>query len=486
MTACAANFLAFSAAIFASLTINHSTAFSQSSLAESAATSIDLKWRDPPLDNPLRGLVPYASQMPWVPEGDDQAAQAKFVEAMAKVFPHSLEFSYISLAELMKGEGEFDWEPLEGILNQIAGRGCQCTFRVFLEYPGKKNAIPQFLIDDGLEVVHWKTEDGKIHTPDYEDPKLRKAMRGFIAAMGKKYDGDPRIAWLTAGMLGLWGEWHDHPKPKLFASKKIQREVMDTYEAAFSKTKLHLRYPAGDKHYQYAPNDNRKFGYHDDSFAWATIPTVNSEDDWFFGALLNSAGPAAVDKWKSEPIGGEIRPETWGCVFQEPGCSPKGQEFDKCVRHTHVSWLMDSGMFLKPQPEKLVAQAKKKTASIGYRLTVESATLKTESGKRSIAVTVGNRGVAPFYYPWKVETVLLSSDNDSVSQIDNNWSLPEVMPGETSTWHLSLPDDAPEVPRIGIRVPNPMRGGFPLRFGNEEQMLDGEMWMVLDFGRSGK
>jgi len=473
----------FFAALLLSLSIYHPIVFSQTSLAAGAETSIDLKWRDPPLDNPLRGLVPYASQMPWFPAGDNQAAQGKFAESMGKVFPHSIEFSYISLAKLMKGEEEFDWEPLEDLLKQTAGRGCQCTFRVFLEYPGRKNAIPQFLIDNGLKVTRWKTEDGQIITPDYEDPNLRKAMRSFVAAMGKKYDGDPRVAWLTVGMLGLWGEWHDYPKEKLFASKKVQTEIMDAYEAAFKKTKLHLRYPAGNQHYNQAPNAERGFGYHDDSFAWATIPTGKPEDDWFFGNLLNSAGPAAVDKWKSEPIGGEIRPETWGCVFEEPGCAPKGQEFDRCVQHTHVSWLMDSGMFLKPQPKKLIELAKKKTALMGYRLTIESATLKKEADNRSVTVTISNRGVAPFYYPWTVETVLLDGNNSPVAQIDNDWSLPEAMPGEVTLWRLLLPDDASEDPRIGIRVQNPMAGGFPLRFANEEQLLDGDRWLVLDFSR---
>ena len=479
----ATSFLKFSIVLLIGLATNQTIVFSQTSTANVEAESIVLKWRDPPLNNPLRGLVPYASQMPWFPDSSDQTAQANFVNSMAKVFPHSIEFAYFPMAELMTGDGEFDWTPVEKVLNQTSGRGCQCTFRVYLEYPGKKNAVPQFLIDGGLKVHLWKTQDGQIQTPDYEDPQLRQAIMTFIAAMGDRYDGDPRVAWLTVGMLGLWGEWHDYPKGELFASKEVQIEVMDAYEAAFRKTKLHLRYPAGDQDYSHASNAERGFGYHDDSFAWATIPTAKPEDSWFFGSLLTSAGPAAVDKWKTNPIGGEIRPETWGCVFEEPGCCPKGQEFANCVQHTHVSWLMDSGMFLKPPSKKLIEMAEQKTAPIGYRLTFESAALTSKGKKRVVTLTVGNRGVAPFYYPWNVETVLLNEHNKSVAQITNNWMLPEVMPGDTSIWRLLLPDDAPKFPRIGIRVPNPMLGGFPLRFANEEQLLEDEKWMVLDFSQ---
>ena len=479
----AASALKLSFVLLSGFTTNHSLVLSQTPIADGAAISISLDWCEPPLDNPLRGLVPYASQMPWVPQDGDAAAQTQFADSMAEVFPHSIEFAYIPLAKLVEGDEEFDWTAIEDVLNQTSGRGCQCTFRVFLEYPGEPVAIPKYLTDAGLKVTRWKAEDGQIHTPDYEDARLRKMMRRFITAMGRKYDGDPRVAWLTVGMLGLWGEWHDYPREKLFASKAVQTEVMDAYTAAFTKTKLHLRYPAGDGNDQYANNANRNFGYHDDSFAWATIPTGKSEDDWFYGALLESAGLAAIEKWKTNPIGGEIRPETWGCVFEDPGCSPKGQEFDECVQHTHVSWLMDSGMFLKPPSKKLVALATQKTASIGYRLTIESATLTSEANRRILKIKVSNRGVAPFYYPWNVDTVLLSRDNKPVARMPNDWKLPEVMPKTTSLWRLSLPDDAPEVPRIGIQIPNPMPGGFPLRFGNKQQMLEGEQWMVLDFSR---
>jgi hypothetical protein len=155
---------------------------------------------------------------------------------------------------------------------------------------------------------------------------------------GKKYDGDPRVGFLTAGLLGTWGEWHTYPKSELFASKAVQREVMDAYEAAFKITPVLLRYPAGEKDYQKAKNGDRKFGYHDDSFAWATLHTGKKGDEWFYMTALKAAGPGAEAKWKTHPIGGEIRPEAWGKVFDtEPGVK-EIQNFRKCVEETHATW----------------------------------------------------------------------------------------------------------------------------------------------------
>ena len=98
-----------------------------------------------------------------------------------------------------------------------------------------------------------------METPDYEDQKLRTALSNFIAAFGKKYDGDPRIGFITAGLLGTWGEWHTYPRGELFASKLVQSEVMDAYAAAFRVTPVLLRYPAGEHTWGKASNATRPF-----------------------------------------------------------------------------------------------------------------------------------------------------------------------------------------------------------------------------------
>ena len=230
------------------------------------------EYKPAPADNPLKGLVPYA------------------IEWKKDRFPHSMEFSYIPMDALMTGWVKYDWEPLEKILEETRGRGKQSIFRIYLEYPKKKSALPKFLQDDGVKITKWKSEDGLNFTPDYEEPKLRRAMKEFIAAMGKKYDGDPRIGFITMGMLGLWGEWHNFPRQELLASKEVQKEVMKSFDDAFSKTHILMRYPAGEGNYHYADNRQSNVGYHDDSFGWATLDTGKNDDSWFFVPSMKAAG----------------------------------------------------------------------------------------------------------------------------------------------------------------------------------------------------
>lgn len=450
-------------------------------LSQCVASSADrqtvkLEYAPAPVDNPLKGLVPYQADV-------------------RSYFPHSMEFNYIGFADLVVGDGKYDWTKLEALLDDVARRGHQTVFRIYLEYPAKTGTIPKFLIDGGLKVhryVNTNTQPlppAKVETPDYADPNLRRVLREFIAALGAKYDGDPRIGFITAGLLGTWGEWHTYPKEDLFAKKDVQLEVMEAYRKAFRVTPILLRYPAGDHDDRYASNAELPFGYHDDSFAWATLDTGKRQDDWYYIPRLKAAG--ALDKWKRQPIGGEIRPEAWRKVFDEKPGDKRIQNFAECVGQTHVTWLMDSGLFEKKPSADLVERAKQQVARMGYEFHVPTASWSIESPADApekkhltIELQIENRGVAPFYYPWKGELALIAKQPKNAktepltSAVDN--TLQGILPGEPpKTWKASL--DTTDLPageyQIAIRVPNPLPNGKPVRFANQTQAEAG--WLML-------
>ncbi len=415
-------------------------------LSISAFGQAKLEYTPAPADNPLKGMVPYVTIDAW------------------ERFPHSMQFHYFPLRDLMTGYETFDWSPIEEKLTVTQQRGKQLILRIMLEYPGKPNCVPQFLIDDGVRITRWKTDntyEGVSHTPDYEDPKLRKALASFIGAFGKKYDGDPRIAYITAGILGSWGEWHNYSRgDDLWASKDTQKIVLDSYEAAFKRTPILHRYPAGADHWDQIENASRPLGYHDDSFNWATLDTGRKEDSWFFIPLLEKAG--ALDKWKAHPVGGELRPELWKTSFTNKP-HEKAQGFAECVRQTHVTWLMDSGLFEKkyPLPESRKKNAIREVQRMGYEFHISS----WERTGDEIKITVENRGVAPFYHDWPAE--LVAGDT-----VEASFDLRNILPGESKVWSAKTNGAGP----FKLRVKNPMAGGKPLRFANKEQ---GDEWLLL-------
>ena len=427
-----------------------------------------LEYAPAPVDNPYKGLVPYQADV-------------------VKRFAHSMEFNELPLSELMTGYDNFDWKPLEKLFDDVASRGHQTVFRIVLEYPDRTNQIPQFLIDDGLKVHKWLNTNTQpeppapVETPDYEDANLRRALKNFIIALGKKYDGDPRIAYINAGLLGTWGEWHTYPREDLWASKSVQKEVLDSYEMAFKITPILVRYPAGKDHWDQTPNANRPFGYHDDSFAWATLDTGKKKDDWFYMTVLKDA--KALDKWKTQPIGGEIRPEAWKHVFEAKPKNKQVQNFRECVDATHVSWLMDSGLFeRKPSPE-LVERATIEVRRMGYEFHVAAVTIGPFSDNAlSVALILENRGNAPIYYDMKPEFGLVDASGKVVATSPGVGKLTGLLPGDPPrVWDESLQFkniNAREY-TLAVRVPNPMPKGHPLKFANKTQDADAEGWLSL-------
>ena len=417
-----------------------------------------------PADNPLKGFVPYAGQ--------------------GRKFPHSLEFDYLSLASMMTGPTNFNWTPMERLLDGIAARGCQSVFRIYMEYPRKPSGVPEYLVQAGVKLRAWTNTNTQPlslaldHTPDYEDPRLRTALTNFIAAVGKRYDGDPRIGFITAGLLGSWGEWHCYPHSEWFASKTVQAEVMDAYEAAFRKTSVLLRYPAGDNDRAHASNARRNMGYHDDSFAWSTIETGSKNDAWTFLADMRKAGPAAMERWKTAPIGGEVRPELWSCLWKTEGCT-KGQDFAQCVRDSHATWLMDSSTSSALAPdeqERALAAAR----SLGYELQVVQASAELSGRRLEVSVTITNRGVAPFYAGWPVRLMAVGSAGGELAA-ELPFALHTLLPAASDTRSIAL--DLSKVSSgevtLFLGISNPLKGGRSFRFTNADQDRDRAGWLTL-------
>jgi hypothetical protein len=376
------------------------------------------------------------------------------------------------------------------------------------------------LIDQGVKITEWSDRNehppSRDHTPDYSDERLVEALETFIAALGRRYDHDPRVGYITAGLLGKWGEWHDAPRRELFASIATQERVMRAYAQAFHETPILVRYPTGENDRSNAANVSLPFGYHDDSFAWGTLPLPvpaapavdpktnaagtpgvpsrrrkrppKRRDGWHFLIRMQTAGPGALDKWKTRPIGGEIRPELWGLIFDVHPANPHAQDFAECVRQTHVTWLMDSGMFRGPSPSEQTPRERYDHAitlvrKMGYDFYVQSADIsRPDPHKLSVTLEVVNQGVAPFYRDWHVELGLLSPDGKIVHTWPTNWKLTGLLPGDQPRqWQTTVDLDSivSDKTIVAIRVANPLPSGKSLRFANADQDRDAAGWLSV-------
>ena len=96
-----------------------------------AASAGSYQFRAAPADNPLRGLVPYSGS------------------ASKGNFPHSLEFRYFKLSDVLTGWQspgiQFDWYEIDGFLENARKRGNQGIFRLYSEYQDRQGSVPDFL-----------------------------------------------------------------------------------------------------------------------------------------------------------------------------------------------------------------------------------------------------------------------------------------------------------------------------------------------------
>jgi hypothetical protein len=292
---------------------------------------------------------------------------------------------------------------------------------------------------------------------------------------------------------GLYQALPDPNEANWMPSQENQARILTAFDDAFNQTRLLLRYPmlpergraAGPGRSVEYGSLSMNFGYHDDSFAYNTL----FGEDWYFMGKMEWAG--GLDRWQTEPIGGELRPEIQISVWNDPPTRNDIEDFSVAVDATHVTWLIAHDLFTlrsitaeTPTYQAALAGARR----MGYEFYVSAVTLPdtTPSAPLEVSLRVQNTGVAPFYYDWETELGVLDSSGNLVAQYDPNWHLTDLLPagtGETpyTEWHYH--NDAHGLEQgnytLILRVINPLSGGISLRFANMTQDADLDGWLTL-------
>lgn len=416
-------------------------------------------------DNPLKGFLPFGAEL----------------DHDAVTFPYSMEWFYLPLDAVVKGERVYDWTLVEDQLDAIADRGHQAVFRFYVDYPGKDSGIPDYLLGpDGIDQSRrydFFDNNGMSFSPDYNDPRVQALLNDFVAALGAKYDGDPRIGFITTGLIGFWGEQHTWPMngyadaavgnpdgEQWMPTREVELDHYRAWDAAFDTTHVLNRYP-------YDGLEGIDVGFHDDSFAVSTLPGPG----WHF--MDHMIHNNQTERWRVAPIGGEIQPPIQLCVFAPEGCTDVvAEDFDEAVRQTHVSWLMNHQAYATGYEGETLDAALEAHASLGYDYVINEARIASTAAGTEVGIRVTNRGVAPFYYDWPLEFALLNTEGDVLHSVHVDGDLPSILSGTDAEFTTTLPAGEGIV---AVRIPNAMAGGAPLKFANVEQDADREGWLTL-------
>lgn len=145
-----------------------------------------------PLNNPLKGWCPYTNA------GDIHQ-------------PYSMVFQYVSWRDLEPVKGEYRFEEWEKKWGVASAKGKHIVFRVYIDYPSRPSGLPEWLRKAGVAETAY-TDYGGGKSPDYDDERMIAGCERLIAALGKRYNSHPRVAFIELGLLGFWGEWHTYPR----------------------------------------------------------------------------------------------------------------------------------------------------------------------------------------------------------------------------------------------------------------------------------
>ncbi len=393
-----------------------------------------------PITNPFKGYAPYV-------EANNR-----------KDIPTTMAFFETSWRELEPTHGNYKFAEWEAQTAKTTPTK-RTVIRVYMDYPDKGLGLPQWLIDQGVKMTPYKDFGGG-KSPDYSDPRLRKALMSFIKAYGERYDKDPQVAFVQMGILGHWGEWHTWPTVDLFASDAVQKEVVDAMRAAFPHKKIMGRNAVGYLAKQ------EWVGFHDDMIPQDTV----GPDDWQFVPTMKAAG--RDQNWKIAPTGGEMVP---GAAQQY-----LGKEWDltlKAVDVAHLTWIGPycPTMNNATSPE-YKQRAEELSQKMGYDFQLKSVDVSKDAGKLTVTLKGTNQGVAPFYYQWPVRFALIDDSGRVGTTADSNSDIRTWLPGAfTSIATLTRP--AAGHYRLAFGLIDPWLKKPGVQFANRLASVDG--WTVL-------
>jgi hypothetical protein len=398
-----------------------------------------------PLDNPLKGWCPYT-------------------DAGEITQPYSMVFQYVSWKHLEPKEGEYRFEEWEAEAWNVArAKGKHIIFRIYVDYPKLESGMPDWLIQQGVRMRPYKDHGGGL-APDYDDARMILAMEKFIAALGRRYNKHPRVAFVQLGMLGFWGEWHTWPKAKLYASRKTEQRIIDAYRKAMPDKSLMVRYGR-----DYA-GKQPWIGFHDDMFPQDT----DNGKDWSFLAGLRAT--KRTENWKAAVVGGEMVPNQAGKWLGKSFVQTK-----KMVTATHFSWIGPYCPALERETSpEFQRRSEELVRMLGYefRLTeIRTQSSISSGGKLSLRIRGENQGVAPFYYEWPLAVGLLDTNGELVKTFASSVDIRTWQPGNFDESVSVSVDGPPGEYDLAIGIVDPWTGQPSVQFANRLPIVDG--WSVL-------
>ena len=137
--------------------------------------------------------------------------------------------------DLEPEEGDYRWEMFDSYAQPWIAKGKKIALRV-MTCSQVEEGTPEFVRKAGAR-GHWfkypKETSGLDFPPRwepvYDDPVFLEKLENFLAAMARRYDGDPNVAFIDVGSLGIYGEGNPRPDYPLTDDERKQAGTEATH-----------------------------------------------------------------------------------------------------------------------------------------------------------------------------------------------------------------------------------------------------------------
>ena len=201
-------------------------------------------------------------------------------------------------------EGKFRWDLIDSYARPWIAAGKQVGFRLTCCEARFPFATPEWVKNAGAKGWFFRqtpmhkifgkdpSEGGpELWEPDYGDPVFLEKLDHLLAAMAKRYDGKPYVAFVDVGSVGMYGEGHTRAyKPALEKAGRDPEAAFhrhyDLFHRHFRKTTvLCIDDQAGAWNSHPDPALMRHardlgFGFRDDSILVNPPPKSWKHDNW--------------------------------------------------------------------------------------------------------------------------------------------------------------------------------------------------------------
>lgn len=208
-------------------------------------------------------------------------------------------------------EGKFNWELLDTPAQRWIDKGKKIAVLISASESWMRYATPEWVKKAGVKGYDWGNNNS-LWEPDFSDPLFLQKVENFVAAMAKRYDGNPNIAFVDVGHFGLWGEGHTVLSSHIDYSLEVMEKHIDIYCKYFKHTQLYISddFAGHDKPGKRFPITDYAFSKGVSMYD-ASILVHPPPRSWYHAEMAQLFWPSMPVVLEHEHYGGSVEKKAW-------------------------------------------------------------------------------------------------------------------------------------------------------------------------------